>query len=806
MRIANNHYQWSSALTMPQQRQQLNWGLQQLISITCHVLTLSLLTPMARGAAPRPLATHSAQPMAATADAKHSLWMHVNKTCLASTCNNTLTEQHLERLERNIDWTVNACDDFHTHACGKWTPPSGHLTSASMMQVAEESLTARYVELFERSLNDRHAQRRGVATVAAAVTRAAQRQQVRRARRHGARAAVRHVRAAESGGEKQLETALNVEVPIEAYDMTTEAEDYDLVISKLLQYYRVCKRSERLTLRGYYDEIRAEGLLRPQQRHWQEMLANFARYGYGEQFVFFRVRQQNATQHDITVLPHDTHKRLNLTAEIYEILRVHTHKSRAELATEFRALETHVEGVVNNMCAVDGVEHNSTAPGTTTRAEQHAINDQPAAPISAEEDCDLTETLTLAELTHRCGDVDWQRFIGAPLGRHLHATDPIRIDSVATVCKLARYHNQAKHDHINFLYTLARFLSYLQQQQYNPVRLGSSASTCIRHMRKTLPVAMTYVYDRAYYAPVRAESDRVILSIFDKLKEEFARTIMLNRMQFDADIVEYLQQKLLSLRINLGNLPPAVNSSFYVDIMWKLNVSHNNFYRNHMHALAHTYGHVRRLAASASKKHNRSPWYTFNYHEPTFPDSLDATPYYFCLSNMIIVPYAYLQTPFYDRQFWSILLYGDLANTLGHELIHSFDSSFLEYDHVGNMNELMMQRISANVNFAYNTQCLSQGTKFLAERIADVSGTRLALNAFLRDPQFVKTNGRLFFLQFAQFFCSNTDEATHQLQDPWHDADALRLNYTLSQMPEFMEAFSCSAQSRMNAAQRCGLW
>lgn len=780
--------------------------MQQLISVTCHVLTLSLLTPIAHGAATRPLYTENSQPMATTADAKHSLWMHVNKTCLVSTCNNTLIEQHLEHLERNIDWTVNACDDFHTHACGKWAPPSGLQTSASMILVADESLTARYVELFEQSLNDRQAQRRGVAAVAAAVTRAAQRQQVRRARRQGTHGTAKHIGAAASGSEKQLETALNIEVPIEAYDTTTEAEDYDLVLSKLLQYYRVCKRAELLTLRGYYDEIQAEGLLRPQQRHWQIMQANLARYGYGEQFVFFRVRQQNATQHDITVLPHDTHKRLNLTAEIYEILRAHTHKSRAELATEFRTLETHVEGVVNNMCAGDGVENSNSVRSSTARAEQQAINDQSATPISAEEDCDLTETLTFVELTRRCGDVDWQRLIGAPLGRHLHSADPIRIDSVATVCKLARYHNQAKHAHINFLYTLARFLSYLQQQQYNPVRLGSSGATCIRHMRKTLPVVMTYVYDRAYYAPVRADSDRVILSVFAQLKAEFARTITLNRMQFDSDIVEYLQQKLLTLRINLGNLPPAVNSSFYVDLLWKLNVSHNNFYRNHMNALVYTYGHLRRLASSASKKHNRSPWYTFNYHEPTFPDNLDATPYYFCLSNMIIVPYAYLQTPFYDHQFWSILVYGDLANTLGHELIHSFDSSFLEYDHAGNMNELMMQRISSNVNFARNTHCLSQGTKFLAERIADVSGTRLALNAFLRDPEFVKTNGRLFFLQFAQFFCSNTDEATHQLQDHWHDTDAVRLNYTLSQIPEFMEAFSCPAESRMNVLQRCGLW
>ncbi|XP_017476947.1 PREDICTED: uncharacterized protein LOC108366952 [Rhagoletis zephyria] len=793
---------WSSTLAA-KLYQHISHGFQ-LISITFHVLTLTSLTSMARTAVPRP--TLLADAATITMAAAHPLWAHVNKTCLSRSCNDTLNEQHLEQLERNIDWTVNACDDFHTYACGNWVPPSGPNTSASMMQVAEESLTARYVEFFERALNGRRAD----ASVLAAATRARQRQQLRRARirsAHGARTPPLH---ATYRKRKQLEAPVHAEeVPGDVYAARTEAEDYELILSKLLQYYRVCTHTAPLTLRGYYEQLRMDGVLRS-RHNWQEMLAHFARYGYGEQFVYFSVRQENATHHDLFVLPHDGHKRLNLTEEIYDLLRAHTSKSHAELAAEFRALEADLEAIVGSMCAVNGEGKNSTlrsatpAPGVVAD-EPLLPDDQTSIPISSEEDCDLVETLTFAELTVRCSEVDWQRFIGVPLGRHLHAADRIRVDSPETVCKLALYHNQTPAS-INFLYSLARFLGYLQQQQHNPLSNGRSGATCIRHMRKLLPVAMSYAYDRFYYAPVRAESDRIIRSIFAQLKAEFARTLALNRMKFEADIVAYMQQKLSSLRLNLGNMPPAVNSSFYVDLIWQLNVSSDNFYRNHLHALAHTYGHLRRLAASATKNHSRSAWYTFNYHAPTFLDSLDSTPYYFCLSNMIIVPHAYLQTPFYDRQFWPILLYGDLANTLGHELIHSFDSTFLEYDHAGNMNELMIKRIESNVNFARNVQCLSQGTKFLSERIADVSGTRLALNSFLRDAQFLRSHGRLFFLQFAQFFCSNTDEATHQQLDAWHDPDAVRLNYTLAQMPEFLEAFDCPAKSRMKAVQRCEMW
>uniref|UniRef100_W8BRS5 Endothelin-converting enzyme 2 n=1 Tax=Ceratitis capitata TaxID=7213 RepID=W8BRS5_CERCA len=770
--------------------------LRLLISVTLHVLIISALTQTARTAASHPFATDRAH-FIANPNAQQ-LWSHVNRTCLGHTCNQTINEEHLEQLTRHIDWSVNACEDFHKHACGKWQTPRGQPNAVNMMLVADDALTTRFVELFESALTKRHALWRSEVAVAAAVNRATQRQKMRRARAHGERAAVKHI------SKRTQTTPLNVELPVDAYEaLTTEGEDYDLVLSKLLQYYRVCKHSQpTLTLRGYYDELHAAGVLRQSQRHWQKMFANLARYGYGEHFIFMRVRQVNASLHEIAILNHYKQKRLNLTAEIYEVLRAHTHKTRDELATEFRALETEVETVVNNMC------NNLTTAASASEELQHQTpNDQPVPPSSTEEDCDLMETITFAELSRRCVEVDWQRFIGMPLGRYIQADDLVSVDSTETVCQLARFHNQPKHAHINFLYTLARFLSYLRQLPHNPVGVnGSSGAICLRHMRKTLSVAMTYVYDRVYYSPVRSESDRVINEIFAQLKAEFSRTLTLNRMQFDADILTYLHQKLTSMRINLGNLPPTVNSSFYVDLIWKLNMSNNNFYRNHLHALAHTNGHMNRLVASATKKHTRSPWYTFNYHEPFLPESLDLTPSYYCLSNMIIVPHTYLQTPFYDRQFWSTLLYGDLANTLGHELIHSFDNNFLEYDHAGNMNELMMQRILANVNFARNIQCLNQSTKFLSERVADVSGTRLALNAFLRDPAYLRDNGRLFFLQFAQFFCNNVDEEMHQLLDPTHDSDALRLNYTLSQMPEFLEAFNCPASSSMSAAHRCELW
>lgn len=39
-----------------------------------------------------------------------------------------------------------------------------------------------------------------------------------------------------------------------------------------------------------------------------------------------------------------------------------------------------------------------------------------------------------------------------------------------------------------------------------------------------------------------------------------------------------------------------------------------------------------------------------------------------------------------------------------------------------------------------------------------------------------------------------------------HTIDPIRVNAMMSQSPEFLKAFQCSADSRMNAKDKCNLW
>jgi predicted metalloendopeptidase len=70
------------------------------------------------------------------------------------------------------------------------------------------------------------------------------------------------------------------------------------------------------------------------------------------------------------------------------------------------------------------------------------------------------------------------------------------------------------------------------------------------------------------------------------------------------------------------------------------------------------------------------------------------------------------------------------------------------------------------------------------------------------------TADQRFFLGFAQVWCQNvTDAESLQriLTDP-HSPGRFRANGTVSNMPEFAEAFSCKAGAPMAPEKRCRVW
>lgn len=540
---------------------------------------------------------------------------------------------------------------------------------------------------------------------------------------------------------------------------------------KLLRYYQSCRRlgNNRPQLHRYLQQLPHSTRT---SSHWLDMLAVLGRYGYHDHFVQIEVSQHNGTQHMVVIQPHNYNLSLNLTLAISRALRRHTHdpnwtKKLPELRIQIASLEETLQNL--------------------------------SRPAPQQEDVETSRTYTLQELQQQLPELNWTRTLELQLGVAYDKGHQILVDDVPALRKIISFLN-SKDRRLLRLYSWARFLQHLQQLPHNPLHSGSIDSSpvgCVRHMRKTLYLAMNYAYEQSYYASRRATDERIIYGVFEELKTQFGRRLQRNEFGLDGELLHALQQKVHGLRLNVGNMPRGATREFFVHCSQHWHVA-DDFYANHLNSLLHYYRHLAELERSENAT-MRQLFYSFNHHAPELLDNIDATPYFYCLGSIIIMPYAYVQLPFYHAHFWPALLYGDLANTLGHEMLHAFDTYFVDYDAQGVMRDYSDQ-LQRNAAHVASVRCMNDSEVImLNERAADISGTRLALDIYLPPGEQRRHNGRLYFLQFAQFFCG--EEA-----DRYHDKGSKRLNYTLAQMPEFAEVFHCAPGTPMNPLERCGFW
>ncbi|XP_043661819.1 endothelin-converting enzyme 2-like [Drosophila teissieri] len=537
--------------------------------------------------------------------------------------------------------------------------------------------------------------------------------------------------------------------------------------AKVLAHYQSCIVLEKPDLRRYIELLDRELLASLNSTHWMHLLAALGRYGYHGHFVQVEVRWYNATHHMIFLQPHNHHLNLSLTEDIYDALSQDgsSWPPLHQLQEQFKSLEQNLVRL--------------------------------AKPLSTD---DTFRNYSLEQIRKEVPALQWDEALRTQLGRTVAGDHIFQVDDLDAIQGLVEYLNTADTLLLN-RYSLARFLSHLLELPHNPLatwRTGqrSRGRSCIRHMRRSVYLPMNYVYERSFYARRRHADEVVIHSVFQQLQSQLEQRVQHNVFNLSQELVHSLQAKVHQMRINVGNLPPNVSEQFYWDSDRRWSVG-RDFYENHLNSLLYYYTLVADLESSTDQE-ERDIWYSFNMHTPEFPDNIDATPYFYCLGNIIFVPYSYVKRPFFDANFWPALLYGDLANTLGHEIMHALDTDLVDYDARGNLRNFSEQLGEVEL---YNgaVGCLNSSAVMLNERTSDVSGSRLALQTYGGDWLTRSGNGRLYFLQFAHFFCG--DEG-----DQYHDSGSQRLNYALGQVLQFAEVFQCHVGSGMTSADQCPYW
>ena len=197
------------------------------------------------------------------------------------------------------------------------------------------------------------------------------------------------------------------------------------------------------------------------------------------------------------------------------------------------------------------------------------------------------------------------------------------------------------------------------------------------------------------------------------------------------------------------------------------------------------------------------------------------------LQNNITFPAGILQPPFYDNLADDGMNFGSIGVVIGHELTHGFDDQGSQFDADGNLRDWWTA--DDKKKFEERTGCIKDqyanfvavddlkvnGKLTLGENTADNGGMRIAYMALLatlggKEPAPVDglTAEQRFFLGWANVWCQNRTDAISRMLvtiDP-HSPSKYRVNGTVSNMPEFREAYHCPATAPMVNQNACRVW
>ncbi|XP_022785756.1 endothelin-converting enzyme 2-like [Stylophora pistillata] len=310
-------------------------------------------------------------------------------------------------------------------------------------------------------------------------------------------------------------------------------------------------------------------------------------------------------------------------------------------------------------------------------------------------------------------------------------------------------------------------------------------------------------------------------SMVDEIKETFKKRVKQHDW-IDDNTTKHVFEKADVLGSKIGFAKYVVNPKELVSRFSSLSINSNAFFKNNIEVDKWVRN---RLFAKLRKAVDKEKW-------PMFPQTINAM--YQFYENEIVIPAGILQSPFfYSSKIPRSLSYGALGSIIGHELTHGFDNTGRKFDKNGDIVKEWWSKQSL-IEFNKRSQCIEeQYSKFkvqgkypisgkvtLGENIADNGGTKLSYFAYhnwlikhrgeekYALPSLHYTNDQLFFIGYAQEYCSNARPKTEYIStlSEIHAPPKFRVIGTLSNFREFSEAFNCPINSTMNPKRKCEVW
>ncbi|CAB4009091.1 endothelin-converting enzyme 2-like isoform X3 [Paramuricea clavata] len=335
--------------------------------------------------------------------------------------------------------------------------------------------------------------------------------------------------------------------------------------------------------------------------------------------------------------------------------------------------------------------------------------------------------------------------------------------------------------------------------------------TCVEILSESFHKVLSHLYVEQRFSE---DSRRKAFEIFHDIRREFVEDLK-NKTWMDEKTKTAAAEKARGIHFLAGYTDDTNNIEEMNTVFQKLQINRSNFFE--------TYLNQRSLVFKNNLKNLLHPVQKNSFEELTW----NANAYYSRQENKISFLAGILQRPIYDRNNSRASNYGSLGMIVGHELTHAFDSKGHMFDKNGNQRNWWTS--NSLKNFQERTACFTEqynkftilgesvrGKNTLGENIADNGGLKLAYNAFKRSekqngaelqlPGLNLTNDQVFFLSFAQVWCSKYTKDALEDTIKYHVPMMFRVTGPLRNSVEFSRAYRCPVGSRMNPAQKCGVW
>ncbi|XP_031556915.1 endothelin-converting enzyme 1-like isoform X2 [Actinia tenebrosa] len=284
-----------------------------------------------------------------------------------------------------------------------------------------------------------------------------------------------------------------------------------------------------------------------------------------------------------------------------------------------------------------------------------------------------------------------------------------------------------------------------------------------------------------------------------------------------------LYQKADCMSLNFGFPSYMLNSTKLASLFEKyrgLNITAATYYRNQISIYVNN---RQRLLRDLRKPRDKTLWYM---------SPLKGIAEYDLIDNEITLSTVYLQPPaLYTSKFLRAYTLGNFGLLSSHEIMHGFGVDGRYFDKDGQQREwwsnITLEEFDKRKKCFENQYSeykvlgkwpINENTT-VEENIADNGAMKIALKAYYNWakqnpdgtwllPGLNYTNEQLFYIGFAQHFCSNStlQDRYESNQDANHADDKFRIIGSLANSCEFANAFKCRINSPMNPINKCYLW